>query len=88
MMGDGQNVQSVWGDSQQDGGQAGQVRGVHAQGGKGEGGKKGQGGKVKLAMDRMEGGSTELKLPRFVKRDRLVQKRIRHLVQMREVASL
>ena len=39
-------------------------------GGGGEGGgsnKGGQGGRVKLAVDILEGGSTDLKLPRFVK---------------------
>ena len=98
-MGDGQTVERGEGDSHQDGGQAGHVRedGVHAQGREvigegegGEGGEEGQGGKVKLAVERLEGGSTELKLPGFakpsgrrgVKRDGLVQTQIQNLVQM------
>ena len=58
------------------------------EGGGGEGvksNKGGQGGRVKLAVDILEGGGTDLKLPRFVKpsgsrrgvkRDGLIQTRI------------
>ena len=44
--------------------QGGEVMG---EGEEGEGGEEGQGGKVKLAVERLEGGSTEQRLPRFAK---------------------